>query len=141
VFVGRVETAWAIGPGEVGWEVGPREVVIEATGEGLGVDELSTLSKIRLKYAVTALVAGAQVDVTVDAVYFAFLPPGAIPVSGDWVAGDWETVSGTPPIYKARIMIGPGAKALVAGKYEVWLKIIDSPEAPVLPGIDFLVMR
>jgi hypothetical protein len=72
---------------------------------------------------------------TVDTVQMAFAPatyPETPPTSGSWVTATWVTFPG--PAYWAECLVGPasGGTALSLGSYQVWLKIIDSPEAPVL---------
>lgn len=58
----------------------------------------------------------------------------AFPVSGQapatWVDGTWET---TPSQYLARALVGPGgAIQLDPGTYDVYVKITDDPEIPVV---------
>lgn len=70
-----------------------------------------------------------------DTVQMAFTPltyPPTSPTSGSWVSGSWETFPG--PAYWAQALVGPanGGTALALGTYQVWLKITDSPEVPVL---------
>ena len=72
---------------------------------------------------------------TGDTVQFAFTPltyPVTQPGSGDWHTGSWVTFPG--PAYWAQALVGPanGGTALSLGTYQVWLKITDSPEVPVL---------
>jgi hypothetical protein len=71
---------------------------------------------------------------TSDAVQFAFTPqtyPETSPSSPYWVTGSWSTYPG--PAYWAQALVGPsGGTALSVGTYQVWVKITDSPEVPVL---------
>ena len=64
----------------------------------------------------------------------AFTAAGVDPVGGDYKTSSWETdATTTPNTYLARCLVGPGGTvALAAGTYEVWVKITDSPEIPVL---------
>lgn len=65
---------------------------------------------------------------------FAFMDDvtSAEPGGGDWNAGEWETDSGPPIVYYARILIGPGGGLVLAdGKYDVWIRITSAPELPV----------
>jgi len=72
-------------------------------------------------------------DPTADTVQFAFTAQGAVPAVGDWKTGSWETVTGPPTQYKAKCLVGPGGTIeLAKGVYEVWVKITDNPEQPVL---------
>jgi hypothetical protein len=87
-------------------------------------------SKQYIKIPVTATVNGIVVDPESDSVAFACVAPGVAPASGDFVAGSWETISGR---YYARVLIGPGTSLeLVTGLYEIFVKITDNPEIPVL---------
>ena len=74
-------------------------------------------------------------DPTSDTVQLAFIPetyPPTSPTDGDWVTGSWETFPG--PQYWAQALVGPsnGGTALSLGTYEIWVKVTDSPEVPVL---------
>lgn len=89
---------------------------------------ISSTSVVYVRAAVSATVLGANYNPTADVVAMAFLLAGAAPVLGDWKVATWETV-GTS--YNTRILVGPGtAVALVAGIYNVWVKITDAPEIP-----------
>lgn len=89
---------------------------------------LSVLSTEYVKYEVTAAVLGITYQPTADVVQFAFPVVGANPTT--WFTGSWETIGAH---YLARILIGPagGATALAAGTYDVYCKIVDSPETVV----------
>lgn len=70
---------------------------------------------------------------TSDVVQFAFTPV-TYPVTEptQWVTGSWATFPG--PAYWAQCLVGPanGGTALSIGTYQVWVKITDNPEVPVL---------
>ena len=77
----------------------------------------------------------ATYDPTADPVQMAFTPqtyPPTSPTSAYWVTGSWVTFPG--PAYWAQALVGPanGGTALSIGTYQVWLKVTDSPEVPVL---------
>jgi hypothetical protein len=97
----------------------------------------SDLSTEFIKVKVTATVNGnAAYNPTVDVVYFAFVAREAEPQNSDWVVGRWETETlvtpnGTVHIYRALGLIGPTAKVLARGVYDVYVKIVDNPEIPV----------
>lgn len=63
----------------------------------------------------------------------AFMAAEAIPTVSDWHPAD---LVGT---WSVRILVGPGsanAVELAPGDYQIWVKIIDFPEAPVRrPGM------
>jgi hypothetical protein len=110
----------------------------------------------RIRVMVRALTAGAPVNPTAGTAQFAFTagaapgtstgtaPTGAIygqSIYGTatygttvtvWGPGTWETLTGPPVQYAARVLVGPGQTAdLGHGFWIVWIRIIDSPEVPV----------
>lgn len=87
-------------------------------------------STIYVKVPISGTLDGAAIDVTQDSVYLAIVSRGTdAPAAGDWYAGDWETNGATT---SARLLVGPeGDLDLPAGRYDVWTKVIDSPEIPV----------
>jgi hypothetical protein len=90
-----------------------------------------------VKVPVSAVVDGDAYDPTADTVKMAFTARFTNPVSGDWKSAVWET-SGTR--YYAKCLVGPGGTvALTAGSYKVWVKVTDSPEAPILPSGELVV--
>jgi hypothetical protein len=98
---------------------------------------VSDLATEYVKVRVQATVAGVNpYNPTADVVQFAYVAREAEPTGGDWVVGAWETETITTPngvthIYRALGLVGPGAKVLVRGSYDVYVKIIDNPETPV----------
>ena len=135
--------------------------VLGATSWQFGADPTSPrrmhrASTQRIRIMVRALTAGAPVDPTAGAVHFAFTagaapgtttgtaPTGAVygqSVYGQasygtattvWVPGTWETLTGPPRQYSARVLVGPGQTAdLDRGFWIVWVRVTDSPESPV----------
>ena len=73
-------------------------------------------------------------DPTGDPVSFAFTPANTFPAvePSTWYTGSWVTFPGSQ--YWAEILIGPanGGVSLATGAWQVWVKITDSPEVPVL---------
>jgi hypothetical protein len=96
----------------------------------------SVLSTQFIQIQVTARSGTAtSYDPTGDTVAMAFTPltyPETSPASGSWVTGSWQTFPG--PAYWAEALVGPanGGTALALGTYQVWVKVTDSPEVPVL---------
>lgn len=78
--------------------------------------------------------SGVVTDPTSAVVTMAFIADGATPVSGDFKTASWETDPTTnPDTYYARCLVGTGgAITLAVGVYRIWVKVTDSPEAPVL---------
>lgn len=92
---------------------------------------ISVLSKEYIRVPVEATVAGAPYDPTADVVSFAFTQAGD-PTS--WTTGTWETDTTTSPsTYLARVLVGPGGLVVAAGRWNLWMKITDTPEIPVIP--------
>ncbi len=73
-------------------------------------------------------------DPTGDTVAMAFPTVGTAPASNDWNSAAWNTdATTTPPTYFARCLVGPaGTVTLTAGVYDVWVRLTDDPEVPVL---------
>jgi len=107
----------------------------------------SSQSTVYVRVVVTSeLPNGTTVNPTSDTVQFAFIGPYAStgtassnpPTSTTtYCSGSWD--SGTP--YTAKCLIGPngGVTTLTTGAYQVWIKITDNPEVPVLLAGPLLV--
>lgn len=91
---------------------------------------VSVLSTEYVKVPIRATVNGAPYDPTADVVDFAIVIHNATPGVGDWNTGGWETT--TQGEHLARVLIGPAALALPTGFYDVYVKVVDNPETPVL---------
>lgn len=92
--------------------------------------EISSLSVQYVKVPVRATVNGQPHDPTGDVVQIAIVGHDVTPAPADWHTGSWET---TPQgEYLARLLVGPGQLPLAVGFYDVWVKIVDNPETPVL---------
>jgi hypothetical protein len=92
----------------------------------------SVLSLQYVQVPVTAFGTAGTYNPTDDSVQFSFTPAN-YPVTEPsvWITGSWATFPG--PAYYAQCLVGPGgATALTIGTYQLWLKITDSPEVPVL---------
>jgi len=90
---------------------------------------LSVLSREYICVEVEAGLNGVSSDPTADTVVMALMATGN-PSTGDWKTASWETSLGK---YFARLEVGPGSTvgSKTAGKYNLWIKVTDSPEAPV----------
>jgi hypothetical protein len=100
-------------------------------------ERISVLSTEYLRVPVRARSSGAWVNPTSDVVTMALPYRGVTPVSGDWHPASWETdATVTPNLYFARLLVGPvGGTLYQPGTYDVYVKIADNPEVPVLqPG-------
>jgi len=97
---------------------------------------VSSLATVYVKSDITDKVSGLSVDITGDAVQAAFVAPGTDPDVGDWNSAIWQTdATTTPTTYTACCLVGPaGVITLAKGRYEMWVKVTDSPEVPVLPA-------
>ncbi|GIH07420.1 hypothetical protein Rhe02_54870 [Rhizocola hellebori] len=93
--------------------------------------ELSVLAVTYVKVPVRVTESGASVDPTGATVQMAFTASDVDPVSGDWKTASWETdATTTPDTYLARCLVG-SAVTLAVGTYDVWVKILASPETVV----------
>lgn len=80
---------------------------------------------------ITARLNGSpNYDPTGDAVQLAFIAGTAKPTDADWRPGTWGIDPG--PTYLAQCLVGPNAVVLAPGTYQVWVKVTDNPEQPVL---------
>ncbi len=88
--------------------------------------QVSSTSTAYIRVPISEATGG---DPTGDPVTFAFPEPGTEPTI--FYSGSWDTLAG---VHFARCLIGPvgGVVALVAGFYDIYVKITDSPEVPVL---------
>ncbi|RCH70454.1 hypothetical protein DT019_02915 [Streptomyces sp. SDr-06] len=97
-----------------------------------------TQSAASLQYvqaSVIATVGGNPLNPTGDVVQFAFLTGSGTPTGPDWKAGSWDGTQPRPPgnAYLAQCLVGPGGTVtLTPGTYTIWIKIMDSPEIPVI---------
>jgi hypothetical protein len=86
----------------------------------------SALSKEYVRVPVAAAENGIAVNPTTDTVQMAFPTHNAAITT--WYSATWESAGST---YYARTIVGPGGSvALTAGRYDVWVKVTDSPEIP-----------
>lgn len=94
--------------------------------------EISALSRQYVKVPVAVRLAGAAVNPTTDTVQIAFPPVGTAPQT--WINAAWEIdSSASSPVYLARCTVGPGgAVTLTPGPYDIYVKVTDSPEIPVV---------
>ena len=91
--------------------------------------EISSESLEYVKVWVDAKRSGVSFDPTGDNVEMAFTT-GPDVEEADWNESSWETIGRK---YYARCLVGPGgAIELEDGSYEVWVRITDDPEIPVL---------
>jgi len=94
---------------------------------------ISVQSTEYVRIPVSARSSGAWVNPTTDVVAMALPYRGVAPVSGDWKTASWETDSTqSPATYYARLLVGPGGTAYLPGDYDVYVKVTDNPEIPVL---------
>lgn len=73
---------------------------------------------------------GAPYDPTNDVVKIALPVIDVDPVTGDWKSATWQTVDDE---YYANLLVGPGGDVtLQRGDYDIFIKVTDSPEIPVI---------
>jgi hypothetical protein len=98
----------------------------------LGMSQLATMYYL---VSVAAIKSGSAYNPTSDTVQFAFMPSAQqVPQTSDWRTGSWDTdTSNILYPYSAKCLVGPGGTVTLGlGTYQVYVKIIDSPEIPVL---------
>ena len=83
-----------------------------------------------VRAAVSATKAGVAYNPTACPVSFAFVPVefGESTNGATWYDGVWDTVSG---VYYAMCLVG-GVVVLSSNVYAVFVRIVDSPEIPVI---------
>lgn len=92
---------------------------------------LSSLATMMVQVPITARLGGSpNYNPTGDAVALAFIAGTAKPTTPDWQPGSWATDPG--PTYLAQALVGPSAFVLSPGTYQIWVKVTDNPEQPVL---------
>jgi hypothetical protein len=98
---------------------------------------MSSLSTQNVQVLIGALSpSGDSYDPTGDVVEFAFTLesyPETPPVT--WYTGSWAAFPG--PQYWAQCLVGPANSGVVLaqGLYQVWVKVTDDPEVPVLQQV------
>jgi hypothetical protein len=90
----------------------------------------SVLSLEYVRVKVMATEDGAPVNPTSDTVQMAFPLIEIDPTVPDWQTAEWEIAGNT---YFARCLVGPtGTIDLPVGLYDVWVKVVTTPESPVM---------
>lgn len=82
----------------------------------------------------------APSDPTSNLVSMAVMPYGVEPAAGDFKTAAWITEGGA---YYAVALVGQtgtGIGPLTEGIYQSWVKITATPEIPVLPSTNYLVI-
>ena len=85
----------------------------------------SSIDRDSLEYVKIPVTTPPGITISSQVVEIAVVAQTGRPGALDWRTGSWEDNT-------ARILIGPTALALTAGTYNVWVRITDSPEKPVL---------
>lgn len=79
-----------------------------------------------------ALETGDVIDPTTDEASMAFVPRGSgNPTDADWKTATWgNSANGW---YALACLIGADTSVpLVAGMYDVWIRVVDEPETPIV---------
>lgn len=96
---------------------------------------LSSLSTQYIQVGVT-VVSPSGYNPTNDVVQFSFTT-ATYPMTSPtvWHSGSWVTFPG--PAYWAQCLVGTANSGVVLsqGQYQVWMKIMDNPEVPVLQPV------
>lgn len=88
---------------------------------------ISSMSKEYVLVPVSARENGLPIDPTSSTVEMAFAPADVDPE--EWNAASWETAGSK---HYARCLVGPGEVELSKGFFNVWVRVTDNPEMPVL---------
>lgn len=86
----------------------------------------SSINVDSLEYLKITVTPPAGIFLTTQPVSMAVVTPNVQPVVADWAAAEWAEQN------TARLLFGPEQNSLSAGVYNVWIKITDSPEIPVM---------
>lgn len=91
-------------------------------------------SSLSLQY-VNVLITAVGGNPSEDTVQMAFTRTGN-PGSGDWNDASWADQGNLPTTQAiAQCLVGPaGTVTLPVGTYKIWVRLLDSPEVPVLPA-------
>lgn len=136
------DVAFAVSPPDTRWSAAtlpgrwtPRPPNTRWAVTIVATTNLSTASLQYVRARVTASTAAGPINPTGDTVAMALLPVGVTPGSGDWQTASWDPGGVNSGAYLAQCLVGPGgAITLIAGTYQVWVKVTDNPEVPVLPA-------
>lgn len=95
------------------------------------------ISALSLQKVFVEVTTTATTDPTSDTVQVAVAPTYTQPAT--WVTGTWVKQAG---VFFISVLIGPGSTlgALTAGIYNVWVKVTDNPEVPVMRATDTLTI-
>lgn len=95
---------------------------------GLRPSVVSSLTTEYVRVQVLASLDGVAVNPTGLTVDIAVVAAGVSPLSGDWHAAAWETISQPwMTSYEVQFL----ASTIAVGEYDVYLKIVDSPNVIV----------
>lgn len=93
-------------------------------GSSLLTERVSVLNDSPITFNVSAYRNGLPYDPRSSAGSVAFMTNDVDPVSGNWVAADWDvTLIGG---YVLEVSTGASGAALATGTYYAWVRIVDS---------------
>lgn len=95
------------------------------------------VSSLSLQKVFVEVTTTATADPTGDTVQVAVAPTYTPPVT--WAAGTWVKQTG---VFYVSVLIGPTSAIgqLSTGIYNVWVKVTDNPEIPVMRATDTLTI-
>lgn len=100
----------------------------------MALTKILTFTREYYRVPVSLSVDGEAIDPTGLTIEWAVVVADTTPIEGDWLVGDWETISSvSPPVYLARTMVGDDTTdfPLIKGQlYDAYMRITDSPERP-----------
>jgi hypothetical protein len=95
---------------------------------------ISALSTEYVQVPVRAQSSGLPFNPTALTVEMAFIDGWTEPQPADWNTASWASTSTVNGTYLAQCLVGPenDGVSLAIGTYQIWLKVISSPEVPVI---------
>lgn len=98
----------------------------------MAITKIPIITREYYRVPVSLTVNGAVIDPTSLTVEWAIVLAGATPLTGDWIAGSWETLT-AGPTYLARVLVGDATTNFPIDQgimYDAWIRITDTPERP-----------
>ncbi len=95
---------------------------------------IPSVSTQYIQVPVRAWSQGLPFNPTDLTVQMAFIDGWAKPITADWNAASWASLTAVNGVYLAQCLVGPqnGGVDLGIGTWNVWVQVTSSPEIPVL---------
>lgn len=86
----------------------------------------SSIDRESVEYIKVPVTPPSGVTISAQVVEIAVVAQTSRPITTDWRSATWVGTN------IAQVLIGPGQLQLAAGTYNVWVRVTDVPEIPVL---------